>query len=256
MQLRKKWAKDFFKRFIYYYYYFKFYFIYFWLHQVFVAVLGLSLVAASGGYCSLRCMGFSLWWLLLLWSTGSRRVGFSSCGSRALEHRLSSCGTRAQLLHGMWDLPRPGLESVSPALAGGFSTTAPPRKPYLLFIYFIYFWLRRVLVAACRIFVEARGIFPCGTRALRCGALASLQLWRVGFLSLVVARAPGCMGSVVCGTWALVEVRELSSCSAWAQLPRGMWDLSSLTGNQTRIPCIARRILHHWTTREIPGQRI
>ena len=29
----------------------------------------------------------------------------------------------------MWDLPRPGLEPVSPALAGRFSTTAPPGKP-------------------------------------------------------------------------------------------------------------------------------
>ena len=28
----------------------------------------------------------------------------------------------------MWDLPRPGLESVSPASAGGFLTTAPPGK--------------------------------------------------------------------------------------------------------------------------------
>ena len=25
----------------------------------------------------------------------------------------------------MWNLPRPGIESVSPALAGGFSTTGP-----------------------------------------------------------------------------------------------------------------------------------
>ena len=44
-------------------------------------------------------------------------------------HRLSNCGSRAQLLHGMWDLPRPGLEPVSPALAGRLSTTAPPGKP-------------------------------------------------------------------------------------------------------------------------------
>ena len=29
----------------------------------------------------------------------------------------------------MWDLPRLGLEPVSPALAGGFLTTAPPGKP-------------------------------------------------------------------------------------------------------------------------------
>ena len=76
---------------------------------------------------------------------------FSSCGKRGplfitvrgpltiaaslvAEHRLqtrrlNNRGSRAQLLHGMWDLPRPGLEPVSPALAGRFSTTAPPGKP-------------------------------------------------------------------------------------------------------------------------------
>ena len=48
---------------------------------------------------------------------------------RLQTRRLSSCGSRIQLLHGMWDLPRPGLEPVSPALAGRFSTTAPPGKP-------------------------------------------------------------------------------------------------------------------------------
>ena len=57
-----------------------------------------------------------------------QHTGFSSCGLRALEHRLSSCGTRAQLLRGVWDLPGPGHESVSPALAGGFLTTVPPGK--------------------------------------------------------------------------------------------------------------------------------
>ena len=54
-------------------------FIYLWLHWVFVAAHGLSLVAASGGYSLLQCMGFSLWWLLLLQSTGSRHAGFSNC---------------------------------------------------------------------------------------------------------------------------------------------------------------------------------
>ena len=56
--------------------------------------------------------------------------GFSCCGARALEHRLSSCGARGQLLRGMWDLPGPGLEPVSPALAGGFLTTAPLGKSH------------------------------------------------------------------------------------------------------------------------------
>ena len=55
----------------------------------------------------------------------------SSCGSRALECRLSSCGAWAWLLHSMWDLPGPGLEPVSPALAGGFLTTAPPGKSHI-----------------------------------------------------------------------------------------------------------------------------
>ena len=55
-------------------------------------------------------------------------------GSLVAEHRLqsrrlSSCGSQAQSLRGMWDPPRPGLEPVSPALAGGFLTTAPPGKP-------------------------------------------------------------------------------------------------------------------------------
>ena len=43
--------------------------------------------------------------------------------------RLSSCGSRVQLLCGMCDLSRPGLEPVSPALAGRFSTSVPPGKP-------------------------------------------------------------------------------------------------------------------------------
>ena len=60
--------------------------------------IGLSLVAASRGYSSMWCTGFSLWWLLLLQSTGSRRVRFSSCGSRALQRRLGSCGSRAGLV--------------------------------------------------------------------------------------------------------------------------------------------------------------
>ena len=56
---------------------------YLWLHWVFVAAHGLSLAVESRGYSSLRCAGFSLQWLLLLWSTGSRRAGFSNCGSWA-----------------------------------------------------------------------------------------------------------------------------------------------------------------------------
>ena len=87
---------------------------------------------------------------------------FSSCGKRGplfmavrgplttaappvAEHRLqtrrlSNCGSRAELLRGMWGLPRPGLEPVSPALAGRFSTTAPPGKPSPHIIVCRVFW--------------------------------------------------------------------------------------------------------------------
>ena len=54
--------------------------------------------------------------------------GLSSCGSQALDRRLSSCGAQALFLRGMWDLPGPGLEPTSSALAGGFLTIAPPGK--------------------------------------------------------------------------------------------------------------------------------
>ena len=118
---------------------------------LFLAALGLcccawafSSCSESGwGYSSLRCTGFSLRWLLLLWSTGSRHTGsvvvvrgLSSCGSWALEHRLSSCGTRDQLLWDMWGLPGPGLGPVPPALAGGFLITAPPRLSISLEVVF------------------------------------------------------------------------------------------------------------------------
>ena len=69
---------------------------------LFLAALGLcccvraSSSCSERGYSSLWCAGFSLRWLLLLRSMGFRRAGFSSCGSRALEHRLNSCGLRAQ----------------------------------------------------------------------------------------------------------------------------------------------------------------
>ena len=36
----------------------------------------------------------------------------------------------------MWDLPRLGLEPVSPALAGGFLATLPPGKALVFFFFF------------------------------------------------------------------------------------------------------------------------
>ena len=64
----------------------------------------------------LLCMGLSKW-LLLLWFLGSRT-----------QAQQLWC-PQAELLCNMWDLPRPGIASVSPALVSGFFTTEPPGKP-------------------------------------------------------------------------------------------------------------------------------
>ena len=102
---------------------FAYLFIYLWLSWVFVSVRGFSPVAASGGHSS-------------SWCAGPLTIVASLVAEHRLQmRRLSSCGSRAQLLRGMWDLPRPGLEPVSPALAGRFSTTAPPGKPDVLLMY-------------------------------------------------------------------------------------------------------------------------
>ena len=115
-----------------------FFFFNFWLHWFFVAAHRLSLVAVSGGYSLLWCGGFYCCGAQALGAQTSVVVacGLRSCGSQALERRLSSCGTRAQLLCGMWDPPRPGIELTSPALAGRFSTTAPPGKSPIIIIIF------------------------------------------------------------------------------------------------------------------------
>ena len=34
----------------------------------------------------------------------------------------------------MWDLPGPGMEPVSPELAGGFFNTEPPGKSYIVLL--------------------------------------------------------------------------------------------------------------------------
>ena len=73
-------------------------FIYSWLCWIFVAVRGVSLVAASWGYSLLQCVGFSLWWLLSLWSRGSRRAGFSSCSTQAQQLWLTGSRAQAQQL--------------------------------------------------------------------------------------------------------------------------------------------------------------
>ena len=89
-----------------------------------MAVLGLRFSARAFSSCG-------KWAPLFIMVRGPLTIAASLVAEHRLQtHRLSSCGSRAQLLRGMWDLPRPGLEPMSPALAVRFSTTEPPGKPH------------------------------------------------------------------------------------------------------------------------------
>ena len=68
------------------------------------------------------------------------------------------------------------------------------------------------------------------------------------WLHQVLAVALGTLFAV----WGIFRLGLLSCCGAWAELPWGMCDLCSLTRDWTCVPCIGRRILNHWTTREVP----
>ena len=86
-------------------------------------------------FCARAFSSCGKWGPLFIAVRGPPTVAASLVAEHRLQtRRLSSCGSRAQLLRGMWDLPRPGLEPVSPALAGRLPTTAPPGKPFPSFL--------------------------------------------------------------------------------------------------------------------------
>ena len=111
-----KWYRHFFKNF--------YLFVY-----LFLAVLGLRFCARAFSSCG-------KWGTLFIAVRGPLTIAASLVAEHRLQTR-SSCGSRAQLLRGMWDPPRPGLEPMSPVLAGRFSTTAPPGKPFTMVLIWI-----------------------------------------------------------------------------------------------------------------------
>ena len=94
-----------------------------------LVVLGLRFCARSFSSCG-------KWGPLFIAVRGPLTIAASLVAEHRLQTRmLSNCGSWAQPLCGMRDPPRPGLEPVSPALAGRLSTTASPGKP--LYLYFL-----------------------------------------------------------------------------------------------------------------------
>ena len=103
------------------------FFFFFFFINLFSTVLGLRGCTRAFSGCSGRgrlfvaAHGFSLSWLPLLRALGAWASGVAARGR-------SRCGPRTRSLRLMWDLPRPGVEPVSPLSAGGFWPGVPPGR--------------------------------------------------------------------------------------------------------------------------------
>ena len=75
-----------------------------------MAVLGLRFCARASSSCGKRGP-------LFIVVHRSLTIAASLVAEHGLQtHRLSNCGSRAQLLHGTWDPPRPGLRTHVPCI--------------------------------------------------------------------------------------------------------------------------------------------
>ena len=101
-------------------------FIFIFLNALIFAVLVLHCCAQASSGCGVGLLSAVVCELLIVVASlvGTRALGH--VGLLVVAWGLSSCGGQAWLHHGMWNLPRSGLEPMSPIAAGGFFTTGPP----------------------------------------------------------------------------------------------------------------------------------
>ena len=136
----------------FFFFFFNFHLLTFLLSWVFAAARTFLWLRRAGATLQLRCADFSLQWRILLQSMGCR------CrGSVAVAHGLRSFSPQAPenrlkwalLLCYMWDLPRPGIEPMSPASVGGFFASEPPGKVQSTSFYKIF---KIAPTMACRLY--------------------------------------------------------------------------------------------------------
>ena len=169
--------------------------------------------------------------LLLLQNTGSRHVGFSSCGSWALERGLSSCVTQAQLRYGACSLlTREGT-------MGRFPSTALPGKSqeqlwFQWFCIFFFFILHGFPYLYCFIH-STLGLLSFSRflrQKLRSFILVSFLFFPIQF-SLVAQSCPTLCDPMDCSTPA-----SLSVTSSWSLL-RLMFIESMMPSNHLILYC-------------------
>ena len=96
--------------------------------------------------------------------------------------------------------------------------------------------------------MAAQGLDRCPWGFSSCGAGSSVSFPCLGFSCCTGSR---CMGSAGAAlrlqvTWVSVVVAHKLSC------PEVCGVISFRTKNRTRVACLARQILNHWTTRKLP----
>ena len=170
----------------------------------------------------------------------------------------------------MWDLPGPGIEPVSPALAGGFLTTVPPGKSlssisYLtiihwtnkqFFFFFTFFFFNFNFIFGC---VGSSLPYMGFSLVVASGGYYTLQCMGFSLWWLLLLQSTGSRhaGFSSCSTWAqqlwLVGFRGQTQ---WCMGLVALWHVgSSRTRNRTCVPCIGRQILNHCVTREVPNKQ-
>ena len=114
-----------------------------------------------------------------------------------------------------------------------------------------------ILFLLCWVFVAAHGLFSvCGEQGLLFVVVIRLL---IVVASLVGSMGSRCVGFSSCGTWA--QQLWLTGCRAQAQQLwcTGFVALQHVGSSQirarTHVPCIGRRILNHYTTREAPSSK-
>ena len=110
--------------------------VWFYLFFLICVYVYLTLAALGLHWCG-RVFSAMSRAFFLLQARASHCCGLSCCRAQALELWPSSCGPQAQLSQGMWDLPGPGIEPVSPALAGRLPTTEPTGSPWWILFWYL-----------------------------------------------------------------------------------------------------------------------
>ena len=123
--------------------FFKFLHIYFWSHWFSVATRNFS----SGGEQGPRSG-----------AQASHGGGSSCCRTGSRLTSFSSCSAWAWLPRGLWNLPQPGTECASPALAGGFLTTGPSGKSLIIYSCPRQLAKTAVVVSAAAGWVHTKGV--------------------------------------------------------------------------------------------------